>query len=179
MRKITGKIVIFIFFTLVVIVGLFIIPSVDTKTPDQELKVSGLVIKFEEGTTESEVKTILENCSISMYRLDYDVEDIADKYYIKVENNKNITIREELKSATDVKKGDYDIISISEQAIDDENFLEMLDKNDIQLKKFVWCYISFDNKSKDWIPEEDAVKIKNELKMNEKVLNVFLNSLEG
>lgn len=179
MRKITGKIVVFIFFTLVIIVGLFIIPSVDTKTPVQKLQVSGLVIEFEEGTTEPEVKTILEDCNLSMYRLDYDVEDIADKYYIQIENNKSIVVSDEFKSAIDIKKEDYYIISISEQAVDDDNFLEMLDKNDIQLKKFVWCYISFDNESKAWIPEEDAVKIKNELKMNKKVLNVFLDSLDG
>jgi len=33
--------------------------------------------------------------------------------------------------------------------------------------------------AKDWIPEEDAVKIENELQMNKKVLNVSLDSLGG
>jgi hypothetical protein len=40
--------------------------SVETETLDQELKVGGLVMKFEEGITEPEVKTILENCNLIM-----------------------------------------------------------------------------------------------------------------
>lgn len=31
----------------------------------------------------------------------------------------------------------------------------------------------------NWIPEKDAIKIKNELEMNETVLNVFLDYIEG
>lgn len=114
-----------------------------------------------------------------MYRLDYDVEDIADKYYIKIENNKNIVIGDEFKSAPDKKKRDYYIISLSEQAIENESFLEMLDKNNLQIKKFVWCELHFGNGSMNWIPEKDAIKIKNELEMNETVLNVFLDYIEG
>lgn len=40
--------------------------SVETETLVQELQVSGLVMKFEEGITEPEVKTILENCNLTM-----------------------------------------------------------------------------------------------------------------
>ena len=151
----------------------------DAKTPVKELQVSSSAIEFEEGITEPEVKAILENCNLTMYRLDFDVEDIADKYYIKVENNENIVIRDEFKSAPDKKKRDYYIISLSEQAIENESFLEMLDKNNLQIKKFVWCELHFGNGSMNWIPEKDAIKIKNELEMNETVLNVFLNYIEG
>lgn len=40
--------------------------SVETETLVQELQVSDLVMKFEEGITEPEVKTILENCNLTM-----------------------------------------------------------------------------------------------------------------
>ena len=85
------------------IVGLFIKIQIDKKTPTdvetpvKELQVSSSAIEFEEGITEPEVKHILENCNLTMYRLDYDVEDIANKYYIKIENNKNIVIGDEFR----------------------------------------------------------------------------------
>ena len=39
--------------------------SVDTETPVQEQQVAGLFIEFENGTTEQEVKTILENSNLT------------------------------------------------------------------------------------------------------------------
>ena len=54
----------------------------------------------------------------------------------------------------------------------------MLDKNDIQLKRFIWCYLYFGEGSKNWIPEKDAVRIKNELEMNKTILNVFPEYIE-
>lgn len=111
MRKINGKIAIFIFLlTLVTIVGLFIKAPInkntlkDAETPVKELQVSGLAIEFEEGITEPEVKTILENYNLTMYRLNYNVEDIADNYYIEVKNNENIVIGDEFRSAPDKKR---------------------------------------------------------------------------
>lgn len=179
MRRVNGKSVIFIFFlALVIIVGLVIKTSVDTKTPVEKLKVGGLTMQFEEGVTEKEVKAIVENCNLTKYRLDYNV-DMADKYYVVVENNKRMIVSNELKSAPDIKKGDCYIISLSEQAIEDGNVLEKLDKNNLQLKKFVWCYLYFGDGSKNWIPERDAIRIKNEFEMNETVLNVFPDYLEG
>ena len=38
--------------------------SVDIETPVQEQQITGLFIEFENGTTEQEVKTILENSNI-------------------------------------------------------------------------------------------------------------------
>lgn len=71
------------------------------------------------------------------------------------------------------------IYSLSEQAMENESFLEMLDKNNLQLKKFVWCYLHFGDGSNYWIQERSAVRIKNELEMNETVLNIFPEYLEG
>ena len=88
-------------------------------------------------------------------------------------------VRNELKSAPDIKKGDYYIILLSKQAIEDKSFLEILDKNNLQVKTFVWCYINFGDGYKNWIPERDAVRIKNALEMNEKVLTVFPDYIEG
>ena len=48
--------------------------SVDNETPVKEQQVAGLFIEFENGTTEQEVKTILEDCNLFTYRLDYNVE---------------------------------------------------------------------------------------------------------
>ena len=57
--------------------------SVETEATVHELQVSGLSIEFEEGITEPEVKNILENYNLTVYNLDYDVEDMADKYLHK------------------------------------------------------------------------------------------------
>ena len=54
----------------------------------------------------------------------------------------------------------------------------MLEKNNLQLKKSINCYIHFRDESNYWIPEKDAVRIKNELEINEKVLIVSLDNLK-
>lgn len=181
MNKISGKIsVIIVFIILVVLAVLFMKTPVNMETPvNTEPQVGGMSIQFEEGVTEPEVKAILENYNLTIYKLDYGVNDMADKYYITVENNKTVDIRDELKAAPDINRGEYYIISLSEQAIEDESFLEMLKKNNLQLKKFVWCYIHFVNESKYGIPERDALRIRNDLEMNETVLKVFPDYIEG
>lgn len=180
MKRINRNIIIFILvLALITIVGLFIKTQVDTEPLVKEFQVSGLVIVFEEGITEPEVKTILEDCNLPTYRLDYDVEDIADKYYIKVENNKSIVVSDEFRSGYDLKKNDYYIIPLSEQAIENESFLETLDKNNLRIKKFVWCHLDFGNEPENWISESDAIRIKNELEMNDMVLKVLLNYIKG
>jgi hypothetical protein len=181
MNKISGKISIFIASIIFVMLAvLFMKIPVDTETPvNTEPQVGGMSIKFEEGVTEPEVKAILENYNLTMYKLDYDVNDMADKYYITVGNNKTVDVRNELKAAPDINREGYYIISLSEQAIEDKSFLEMLNKNNLQLKKFVWCYIHFVDKSKYGIPEKDALRIRNDLEMNETVLKVFPEYYEG
>jgi len=165
--------------------------SIDTKTPVKELQVGGLTIQFEEGVTKPEVKAILENCNLTMYRLNYDVDDYADKYYIKVDENK----RDELKKEEnwndpvypeipeprfpEIKKGNYYYILVSEEGLEDESVLKVVEKYNLQIKKFVWCYLHLGDESKYWIPEKDALRIKNELEKNETVLNVFPEYLEG
>jgi hypothetical protein len=76
-----------------------------------------------------------------------------------------------------IRKGDYHVFTVSEQAVQDENFLEILDKYDIQVKKFTWCYIRFEKPdgSRYWIPEKDAIRIKSELEKNENIFSIYLD----
>lgn len=192
MRKINREIVIFTtFLTLVVIAGLFIKMPVNTNTPAPELQVAGMVIQFKDGTSEPEVKAILQNINITMnYSMEYGINTTDEIYYIMVDKD-NWDIRRELSKgmkeeikdwivsspAHVIRKGDYYVFTVSEQAIQDEKFLAILDKYNIRVKKFTWCEIRFrlNDGSKYWIPEEDAKRIKNELEQNENIFTVYLS----
>jgi cell division protein YceG involved in septum cleavage len=61
-----------VFLILIVLAGIFIKTPVDKKTPVQEPNTAGIFIEFEEGTTEPEVKAILENYNLTRnYSLEY------------------------------------------------------------------------------------------------------------
>jgi hypothetical protein len=155
---------------------------------NNELKVSGMNIQFENGTSEDEVETILENCNIAAnYSIEYNDKNTADDYYIMLDEDERDVrrelyegMREEKKDWTVpslshvIRRGDYYVIMVSEQAINDETFLAILDKYDIQMKKSVWCLILFEKPdgSRYWIPEENAIRIKNELENNESIFTV-------
>ncbi|MHC1756698.1 MAG: UPF0228 family protein [Methanosarcina sp.] len=193
MNKISKKIAFFIvFLTLLIITGVFIKMTVDTKPPVNTSfpvpgsQVGGLYIQFKDGISESEVKTILQNSNMTVdYRMEYDTNSTDEIYYIMVDKNKITDVRDELgkennwtKSVLAIKKGNYYIITVYKQATDDKNFLEVLDKYDLQLKRFVWCEIRFYKGSKNWwIPEKEAIKIKNELEQNENICTVMLSYL--
>lgn len=176
------KIVVFIVFViLAVLAGIFMKMPIDNKTPvDNKTQVGGMDIQFRDGISKSEVKSILEDYNMTMnYSLDYDTSYTNEKYYIMVNKDKITNIKSELsenKNWIDVApafiKGNYYIITLSEQAINDKNFLKILHKYDLQLKKFVWCEIRFGDGSKNWIPEKDAIIIKNELEKNENIFTV-------
>ncbi|MDO5841592.1 MAG: UPF0228 family protein [Methanosarcina mazei] len=196
MSKINKEIAIFIIFlTLVALWGLLVkVPVEDTKTPDSESKVGGMAIQFKDGISESEVKAILQNYNMTRnYRMTYDTNS-PEKYYIMADKDNWSDIRRELvkemkedkkdwtiSSPADVtRKGDYYVLPVSEQAIQDEKFLAILDKYDIGAKKFIWCDIRFlfsDGPLTYWIPEENAIRIKNELEQNENVFTVQLSYL--
>ncbi|AKB20633.1 UPF0228 family protein [Methanosarcina sp. WH1] len=154
----------------------------------QEVKVAGLLIQFENETTEPEVQAILENYNIPVnYTIDYNSNIGRGMYYIKVDEDKINELRkdENWTSVVELKKGNYNIIMLSEEFVPDENFLTMLEKYNLQLKKAVVCYIHFGNGSPDWVVgtncvlEKDAIRIKNELETNEKVLIIGLDDIEG
>lgn len=198
MSKINKEIVIFIvFLTLVALWGLFVkVPAEDVKTPYSEPKVGGMAIQFKDGISESEVKAILQNYNMTQnYRLTYDTNRSDMDYYIMADKDNWSDVRSELVTemkennrknwtistpAHVLRKEDYYVLPVSEQAIRDEKFLAILDKYDIGVKKFIWCEIRFlysDGPRTYWIPEEDAIKIKNELEQNENVFSVQLSYL--
>lgn len=157
----------------------------------EESKVAGLIIQFRDGISEQEAKSILENYNLAGYKLDFAV-DIPDNYYIIVDEDKITDIRDELKkgnwteSAPAIEKGNYYIITkednyiitISEQAIHDKNFLTMLEKYNIQVKKFVYCHIHFSEHPLSGISEKHANELKRELEMNENIFTVYFESIE-
>jgi hypothetical protein len=195
MNKINKGTAIFILFlTLVVISGLWQIPIIYIITQANEAKVSGFFIQFEDGTNEPEVKTILENYNMTLnYSIDCSHDNGAYKYYIKVyKDNMPDLIRDGLTknenwtdpSIQNITKGDYIIYPVTEQATQDKNFLLILEKNNLQVKKFVWCLVSYGGNSKYYvlgkncITWSDAIRIKNELEKNEKVFSVMIEDLK-
>ncbi|MHC1756694.1 MAG: UPF0228 family protein [Methanosarcina sp.] len=154
----------------------------------QEVKVAGLLIQFENETTEPEVKAIFENYNIPVnYTIDYNSNIGRGMYYIKVDEDKINELRkyENWTSLIELKKGNYNIIMLSEEFVPDESFLTMLEKNNLQLKKAVVCYIHFGDGPQNWVVgkncvlEKDAIRIKSELETNKKVLIVGLDDIEG
>ncbi len=152
--------------------------SVDENTPAQETRLAGLFIAFENGTTEPEVKAILENYNLTMYKLDYNIDYIENRYYIIGDKDKITSVRDELRKEGNypvspvVKKGNYYIITLFNSTIHDNKALAIFEQNNLQVKKSVLCYIQFEDVFKNRILENDAVKMKDELEMNEKVLFV-------
>lgn len=182
MSKTKGIAVFIIFLVLVILAGLFVQLPIPTYEKQSDY-VSGLIIQFRDGTTEQEAKAILENYSLPTYKLDYNNNEYPGLYYIIVDKNKMTAIRNELgKEAywTDpsfpvIEKGSYYIITITGQAIQDKNFLVILEKNNLQVKKFVWCHVHFGERPMSGISKERANELKRELETNE---NVFLVEFE-
>jgi hypothetical protein len=187
MSKTKNKIAVFIFFlTLAVLLGLTVKTSIEMVKETQTPKVSGLYIQFENGTTESEVKAILENYNMTVnYTIDYDSNDMLKRYYIIIGQDKRTDIINELgkdenfPSYSEIKKGNYSIIMLPEGFIPDEKFLTTLEKNSLQLKNSLLCYIHLIDESNYWVPEKEAVRIKDELEKKEKVLIVIPDYTEG
>ncbi len=75
MSKISKEIVIVIvFLILVLIYGLW--PFINIITQNQRPEVSGLYIEFQNGTTEPEVKAIIENCILTVnYTIYYNTKE--------------------------------------------------------------------------------------------------------
>ncbi|WP_269849000.1 UPF0228 family protein [Methanosarcina horonobensis] len=110
--------------------------------------------------------------------MEYDTNTMGEGYYIMVDKDNWSDIRSELVTemkennkkgwtistpADVIRKEDYYVLPVSEQATQDEKFLAILDKYDIGVKKFIWCDIRFlysDGPLTYWIPEEDAIRIK-------------------
>ena len=169
--------------------------SVNAQNPVQELKVGGLFIEFEEGTTEPEVKAILENCNMTRnWIIEYNVDSMGNIYYVKVDENKKdeLSKKENWNDPEipeprfpEIEKGNYSYIIVSEEGFEDESFLKVMEKHNLQVKKSIVCYILFGdgsqnwNEPENWIPERDAVITKNKLEVNETVMIVSPDYIEG
>ena len=93
-------------------------------------------IQFENETSEAEVKAILENYDIPVnYTIDYNSNIGRGMYYIEVDEDKIYELRkdENWTSVVEIKKGNYNIIMLSEEFVPDENVLAMLEKNNLLL----------------------------------------------
>ncbi|WP_292391640.1 UPF0228 family protein [Methanosarcina sp. UBA5] len=184
----TKEISIFIIFlVLVVLAGIFLKLPIFTPSLAGEKQsdiVAGLVIQFRDGTTELEAKTILDNYSLPTYKLDYNLYN-APGYYIIVGKNEKNDIRDELRKRSDwtdpvfpdIDKGNYYIITVTGQAIQDKNFLAILEKNNLQLKKIVWCHVHFGERPMSGISKERANELKRELEINKKVFLVEFETI--
>ncbi len=152
-----------------------------TASPDT--KVNHLLIEFEDGTTESEVKAILEIYNTTINTIEYDSDLQPERYYLMVDVDKRMYVRNELRKDEnwtdpiyfnhDIKKGNHYIITVTEQAVQDENFIALLEKNNLQVKNSVLCLITLGDESKNWIWESDERRIENELNTNERVLTII------
>jgi hypothetical protein len=149
----------------------------------EESKVAGLIIQFRDGVNEQEANSIFKNYNLAGYKLDFTV-DMPDKYYIIVDEDKITDVRDELKkenwteSTPAIEEGNYYIITISEQAIHDKNFLTILEKYNLQVEKFVYCHIHFSERPMSGISEKHANGLKRELEMNENIFTVYFESIE-
>lgn len=204
MGKINKIMLIFVILIIVVITGLALktshiakapvnatvdsIESTDPKATVQERQVAGFILELENGTTEQEVNTILQNSNISVnYSIEYNTDSIPGRDYVIVDEDKRTEIVNEVKKGEEfpepsfpfeVKKGNHYII-LSEQGFENENFLKVMEENNLQVKKTIVCYIQLWDKLGNWMSETDANRIKGELERNKKVIMVDFDSLEG
>ncbi|HWQ49372.1 MAG TPA: UPF0228 family protein [Methanosarcina sp.] len=182
-RKITFFIV---FLILIVLIGLFVKMTIFTPTiTPHEGNIGGLVVQFRDGITKTEEKNILENCNLTMYYVDYNSYGMPDKYYIMVDKDKVMDVKGELEKieswtnyTQSTEKGNYYIITVPEQTVDNESFINILNKYNLQVKKFVYCHIRFGEHPLSGISKEHANKYISKLEANENVFGVIIESFE-
>ncbi|ADI75141.1 Protein of unknown function UPF0228 (plasmid) [Methanohalobium evestigatum Z-7303] len=145
-------------------------------------EIPGYYIAFEDNVTEQEIESILTNYDLIInYTIEYD-EGRRPSYYTSVDKNNFTSVYYgDLLSRTWASRGmvsknndDY-IISIR-KPINDE-VLETLESYNLQLKKFVWCYIDYGTGSH--VNRKDSIKIKDKLEKNEKILFVRFDYIVG
>jgi hypothetical protein len=179
MSKIKKGIAVFIFF--LILVGIYWFWNLPMY---KELGVNGFFIQFEDGTTEPEVKAILENYDMMLnYNIDCNQDYGNYVYYLKVYEDDLWDVKDELRTegnwtyegtyysnANYFKKRDYYIIPLREEAPTDKKFLSILEENNIQVKTFFSCFVSYGD---NHITIEEGKKIKKELDVDEKALIVI------
>jgi hypothetical protein len=186
MSRTNKEIIVFIaILTFAIILGLI------TKTPENMQRsthdpICGLYIQFKEGVTQPEIKNILENSGMPKnYSLDYNVDSMGSGYYIIIEKDKMKDVMSKLKKeenltiSPDFRKGDSYIIEVTDEAVQDKNFTAILGKNNLQVKKSIWCNISFGKDTKNWISKGNAIGKKRYLEQNENIFFVGFEYMDG
>ncbi|WP_129597373.1 UPF0228 family protein [Methanohalophilus profundi] len=147
---------------------------------ENEIMAGGLSVWFEEGVTEPEMRQILGDYDLGTeYELNYNTEI---SYYLMVDKTERLPLMYEFAKVENwtesryvIAKGDYYIITVSNEVIVDEDFLEILNKHGLQLNQSVQCYVRFD----DDIRYDSARKLENELEENERIVFVGIDDVEG
>lgn len=182
MSKIEKEIIIFIVFVMLVVIGGLLIKLPSNTTYPNEPQIDGFTILLKNGTTEPEVKAILENNNMILnYSIDSNQDNGEYKYYLEVykDNMPDVVADGLKKDWIDTElyvfvKGDYYIYPITKQAIKDKNFLAILKRHNLQVKRFVWSLVKYENQTNShYIQEHEARIIKRKLEINEKVLYVI------
>jgi uncharacterized protein YxeA len=181
MSKIKKEIIIFIVFVMLVVIGGLLIKLPSNTTYPPEPQIDGFTVLLKNGTTEPEVKAILENNDMILnYSIDSNQDNGEYKYYLEIyKDNMPDAVADGLKKDwidTELYvfvKGDYYIYPITKQAIKDQNFLAILKRHNLQVKRFVWSLVKYENQTSHYIQEHEARIIKRKLEMNEKVLYVI------
>ena len=94
MGKINKKVLIFVVFRIfTILLGLFVKTSINMLMQANELQVSDLLIEFENGTTKSEVESILESYNMNVdYSMDYNSDVMRRRYYMKINKDNSTAI---------------------------------------------------------------------------------------
>ena len=118
------------------------------------------------------------------YTINYNSDNIGPYYCIVVDKDKITNVRSELGKVKNwnetefvIKKGNYYIFMVSEELVYDENLQAIIEKNNLQLKKSIWCIINFENNSSNWILGRYATGIERKLETNERVLTVNTDNI--
>ncbi|ADI74335.1 Protein of unknown function UPF0228 [Methanohalobium evestigatum Z-7303] len=181
MSQIDKKVLIYFVFSIFVLLAVLINPS------SHDMRIGGLYISFEEGTTEKYARSVIDDSNLREdIKLDYNIDHLHNQYYLVVNQDKKSVLYNELMKANIwirdeevIKKGDNYLIVVSKSIANNKDFLDILSKQDLQLKKFVNCYIYFSKQPKDWVGYDKGQKIKKELLEKDKIIRVALVPIDG
>ncbi|MEZ5334321.1 MAG: UPF0228 family protein [Methanolobus sp.] len=103
---------------------------INESTADKIVSIGGINVDFTDNTTEKEAITAVDRIAYGMeYRLEYDTDNFANNYYVKIDEN-NYTYKKEklsqaenwIETATDTKKEKHFIVSIWDPLVEEEIF---------------------------------------------------------
>lgn len=155
--------------------------------------ITGIYFAFEQGVTESEVKSILDDYIVPAgYNLKYDITYMRPHFYVVVDRNNVSLVEQKLLKTRHYKwsdaqpsgvfikptrNGSHSIIGIEESTVTDSDVLEILGSHNLRLEKFVWCYVGYTSEAKKWNSTRND--IINRVDDKDKILYLFFNYSTG